>query len=73
MDADYRGTVTAMTEIAGTTTGAITSLVKRVDTMSRKVTFAAGAFYAVMGIGGLVLAYRIELLAIIKAVLGETP
>ena len=41
--------------------------------MSRKVTFAAGAFYAVMGIGGLVLAYRIELLAIIKAVLGETP
>lgn len=70
LDSDYRATVAAMTDIAGATTGAITSLVQRVDVLTRKVAFAAGAIYVLVGLGGLVMAYRIELLTIIKAVLG---
>jgi len=70
MDSDYRGTVAAMADIAGATTGAITALVQRVDVLTRKIAFATGALYVLMGIGGLVIAYRIELLTAIKAVLG---
>lgn len=70
MDIDYRGTVAAMTEIASTTTVAITGLVGRVDVLTRKVAFATGALYVLMGISGLVMAYRVELLTMIKAILG---
>ena len=70
MDSDYRATVVAMTEIAGATTGAITSLVKSVGELTRKVAFATGALYALMGIGGLVMAYRTELLKVLISVLG---
>lgn len=70
MDSDYRGTVAAMTEISGTTTGAITALVEQVGVLSKKVAFATGALWVLMGIAGLAMAYRIELLSIVKAVLG---
>ena len=70
MDHDNRDTVNALNETATATTNAISSLTEKVETLARKVAFAAGAIWVVLGIGGLILMFRTEVVRLVSIAIG---
>ncbi|OEY67468.1 hypothetical protein [Marinobacter sp. X15-166B] len=65
MDDDNRSTVDALNKTAEDTAGAIRVLGGRLESVSRKIAFAAGAIWVLLGISSVVLVYRTEVLHLV--------
>lgn|GEM_PF-1389824 len=70
MDHENRDTVKALNDTATATTRAITKLTEKVERLVTKVAFAAGAIWMVLGIGGLIIAFRSEVLRVLAIAIG---
>lgn len=70
MDDDNRETITALNETTKVTTEAMTTLAEKVEKLARKFAFFAGCLYVVLGIGGIILIFRTQVLELVRLSLG---
>ncbi|MEQ5834231.1 hypothetical protein [Marinobacter sp. NFXS9] len=70
MDQDKRDTLNALNDNASATTVAITGLTDKVGSMGKKIAFAAGAIWVLMGIGGLMLMFRGQVVNLLSIAIG---